>query len=169
MTIRQETSKDYSAVYRLIQEAFSSAEHRDGNEQDLVAALRKSDAFIPELSLVAEQDGMLIGHVLFTKALVGQFPVLVLAPLSVLPAYQRQGIGTALIQAGHAIAKKLGYFHILVLGSETYYPRCGYQPANQLGVAVPDGIPPANFMAIRLQEDAPSISGAVTYAKEFGL
>lgn len=169
MTIRQETPRDYPAVYHLIQEAFASAEHRDGDEQDLVAALRKSDAFVPELSLVADQNGTPVGHILFTKALVGQKTVLVLAPLSVLPAWQRQGIGTALIQTGHKIAKKLGYTHALVLGSETYYPRCGYLPASQLGITVPDGIPPENFMAIRLQENAPPISGPVTYAKEFGI
>ena len=57
MTIRRETPADYEAVYALIQEAFASAEHRDGTEQDLAAALRKGGAFGPELSLVAEEAG----------------------------------------------------------------------------------------------------------------
>lgn len=98
MKIRQETPKDYEEVYELIREAFASAEHADGNEQDLVEALRKGDAFIPELSLVAEEDGQLAGHILFTKAQVGEAEVLALAPLSVRPAFQRQGVGTAIIQ-----------------------------------------------------------------------
>lgn len=169
MQIRQETSKDYNEVYNLVKEAFATAEHRDGNEQDLVVALRKGEAFIPELSLVAEKDGRIVGHILFTKAKVGEDTVLVLAPLSILPEFQKQGIGSALIKEGHKIAKELGYSYSLVLGSETYYPHYGYLPAVQFGIQVPDGIPSANFMAIKLLETAKTISGAVTYAKEFGI
>lgn len=169
MLIRQESYKDYKEIYKLIEEAFSTAEHTDGNEQDLVAALRKGNSFIPELSLVAEIDGKVAGHILFTKAKVGNDEVLVLAPLSVKPRYQKQGIGTALIIEGHKIAKRLGYKYSLVLGSETYYPRTGYIPAERFGIIVPDGIPSENFMVIKLQENAEAISGVVTYAKEFGM
>ena len=97
MKIRRETPNDYKEVYALISEAFASAEHADGTEQDLTAALRKSAAFIPELSLVAESGGRLAGHVLFTRITIGGQEALALAPLSVRPEYQRQGIGTALI------------------------------------------------------------------------
>lgn len=169
MLIRQEIQNDYEAVYKLIADAFATAEHADGNEQDLVAALRKGNGFIPELSLVAEIDGELAGHILFTSARVGNDEVLVLAPLSVSPKYQKQGVGTALISEGHRIAKEMGYQYSLVLGSELYYPKTGYLPAEQLGIDVPQGIPSANFMAIKLQEDAKAINGAVTYSKEFGL
>ncbi len=167
--IRQEAPADYAAVYDLVKEAFASVEHADGNEQDLVNALRAGDAFLPELSLVAELDGKLAGHILFTRAKVGADEVLVLAPLSVRPEYHRRGVGTALIREGHKIAVSLGFLYSLVLGSETYYPRIGYIPAERLGVTVPDGIPSANFMAIQLREDAAPISGTVTYPKEFGL
>ncbi|WP_413376104.1 GNAT family N-acetyltransferase [Alkalihalobacillus sp. 1P02AB] len=169
MLIRQETINDYDKVYALVKDAFKVAEHSDGNEQDLVVALREGDAFIPELSLVAEVDGKIAGHVLFTKAKVGNDTVLVLAPLSVLPEYQSQGIGTVLIKKGHKIAEELGYKYSLVLGSEKYYPRLGYIPAEKLGVLVPVGIPSVNFMGIQLQENAKPISGAVIYAKEFGV
>lgn len=169
MLIRQEEMNDYNEVYNLITEAFATAEHTDGNEQDLVVALRKGDAFIPELSLVAEVDNELVGHIMFTKANVGNDIVLVLAPLSIKPQYQKQGIGTALINEGHKIAKALGFQYSLVLGSETYYPRVGYIPANQIGIEVPQGIPAENFMAIQLQEEAKEMSGSVTYAKEFGI
>ena len=121
ITIRQETPADHAEIYSLIQTAFASAEHRDGNEQDLVDALRKSEAFIPELSLVAQLNGRIAGHILFTKARIGNTTPLALAPLSVLPLFQRQGIGTALIQEGHRIAKELGYAYSIVLGSETYW------------------------------------------------
>ncbi len=150
MLIRQETVTDYEEVYELITEAFATAEHADGNEQDLVVALRKGKAFIPELSLVAEIDDKLAGHILFTKAKVNEQEVLVLAPLSVKPQYQKQGVGTALIVEGHKIAKRLGYQYSVVLGSETYYPRVGYIPAQRLGIEVPEGIPSENFMAIQL-------------------
>lgn len=169
MLLRLETCEDYEAVYELVAEAFSTAEHADGTEQDLVAALRKSDAFIPELSIVAEKDGELAGHILFTKVKVGNDEVLALAPLAVKPKFQRQGVGSALIAKGHEIAAELGYSYSLVLGSKTYYPRAGYIPAVQFGIEVPEGFPSDNFMAVKLQESARPICGSVTYPKEFGL
>ena len=169
MIIRQETPKDYKEVYELVKEAFASAEHADGNEQDLVEALRKGDAFVPELSLVAEIDGKLAGHILFSKALVGDTTVLVLAPLSVRPQYQRQGVGTALMEKAHRTAGSLGYPYSLVLGSETYYPRFGYRPAGAFGIAAPFAAPPENFMAIRLRDDAPAVHGVVRYDPAFGI
>lgn len=169
MLIRQETKKDFKEVYTLTKEAFATAEHADGNEQDLVATLRNSEAFVPQLSLVAEIDGQIAGHILFTEGKVGTDTVLVLAPLSVSPRYQKQGIGTALMKEGHEIARALGYGYVLVLGSENYYPRVGYLPAGEFGVSVPDGIPPENFMAMQLHEDAAPICGDVVYAKEFGI
>lgn len=169
MLIRQEQPADREAVCHLVAEAFASAEHADGTEQDLVAALRDSQAFLPELSLVAELNGELAGHILFTKAAVGGTEVLALAPLSVKPKYQRQGVGTALIARGHEIAAELGYPYSLVLGSSTYYPRAGYVPAARFGIKAPAGFPPEHYMAARLLDSARPVSGPVRYAKEFGL
>lgn len=169
MVIRQETQQDYAEVYRLIAQAFETAAHADGNEQDLVTELRKGEAFIKELSLVAEVDGELAGHILFTKARVGEDTVLALAPLSVKPEFQRRGIGLALMERGHEIAEKLGYQYSLVLGSEQYYPKAGYLPAEEFGVEVPDGVPAANFMVKKLCGNAKPISGRVVYAREFGM
>lgn len=141
MIIRQEETKDYKAVYRVVKSAFDSAEHSDGNEQDLVTALRNS----------------------------GGSTQLALAPLSVIPGRQRQGIGKALIQEGHRRARELGYRYSVVLGSETYYPQMGYLPAEQYGIQAPFDVPRENFMACQLEKDAPQISGVVQYAKEFGI
>lgn len=169
MNIRKEAATDYETVYSVVKRAFESAEHTDGNEQDLVNALRKGDAFIPELSLVAEVDGKIVGHIMFSKATVGGKPVLALAPLSVLPEYQRKGIGKALIQEGHKIAKELGYTHSIVLGSEKYYPKTGYAPAENFGINAPFDVPSENFMACMIGETNAEIHGTMKYAQEFGV
>ena len=167
--IRQETTTDHEAVYSLVKRAFACAEHADGNEQDLVEALRKGVAFIPELSLVAEVDGKIAGHIMFTAATVDGKTVLALAPLSVLPEYQRKGIGKALIQEGHAIARKLGYTHSFVLGSETYYPKTGYVPAEKCGIKAPFDVPSENFMVCMIDETGDELHGIIKYAPEFGI
>lgn len=169
MIIRQEHNKEFHSIYALVKAAFESAEHADGNEPDLVNALRKSDSYIPELSLVAEIDGKIVGHIMFTKLKIGNQVQLALAPLSVLPDYQKQGIGTALIQEGHTRARALGYEYSVVLGSEKYYPRTGYLPAKNYGIFAPFNVPDENFMACKLSENAPAVCGIVQYAKEFGI
>lgn len=169
MKIRRETPEDHQQIYALVKAAFAGAQHADGNEQDLVCALRQDDAYIPELSLVAEKDGRIVGHIMFTAAHIGETPVLALAPLSVLPEFQGQGVGSALIREGHRIAKGLGYGYCVVLGSETYYPRMGYVPADRYGIAPPFDVPRQNFMAYRIMEDAPDVQGVLRYAKAFGL
>lgn len=169
MLIRKEESKDYEIISAVVKRVFDCAEHADGNEHELVNVLRKGNAFIPELSLVAEIDGRIVGHIMFTKAEVGSNVVLALAPLSVLPEYQRKGIGTALIKEGHRIAKELGYDYSIVLGSEKYYPRAGYLPADEFGIKPSFDVPRENFMVCRINDTAPDMQGTMKYAKEFGI
>lgn len=169
MLIRKEESKDYEIIYSVVKAAFDSAEHSDGNEHDLVNALREGEAFIPDLSLVAEMDGKIVGHIMFTRAEVGDAVVLALAPLSVLPEYQRKGIGMSLIKEGHNIADKLGYEYSIVLGSEKYYPKAGYVPADSFGIKPPFNVPNENFMACKIKENVSDICGVIRYAKEFGI
>ena len=169
MFIRQEEIKDYKIVYSVIKKAFSCAQHTDGNEHNLVDALRSSKAFIPELYLVAEINGKIVGHIMFTKANIDNNVVLALAPLSVLPEYQKKGVGTALIKEGHKIAKKLGYGYSIVLGSEKYYSKTGYLPANRFGIKPSFDVPEENFMVYKINKDAFNIHGIVKYAKEFGI
>lgn len=169
MIIRTEQQTDYESVYQVVKNAFETAEKSDGNEQDLVNALRQSSAFIPELSLVCEINGTIVGHILFTRLEISGHTALALAPLSVLPQYQRQGIGTSLVLEGHKTAKTLGYSYSVVLGSEKYYPRFGYLPAEKFGIQPPFDVPGKNFMACRLCDKAPMIAGIVKYAEEFGI
>lgn len=169
MMIRQETASDFDEIYNVVKTAFAAAEHCDGNEQDLVNALRKGSAYIPELSLVAEIDGRIAGYIMFSKASVGEEPIVVAAPLAVLPGFQNMGVGSSLLCEGHRIAKELGYRYASLLGSEKFYPRFGYIPASRMGILPPFDVPAENFMAIRLQENAGPVSGILKYAEEFGI
>ncbi len=136
---------------------------------NLVNALRDSKSFIPQLSLVAICQKKIVGHILFTKATIGEKTVLALAPLSVLPLYQCQGIGQALIAKGHSIAQDLGYEYSIVLGHPQYYPKAGYRPASLYGIKAPFEIPDENFMAIKLIPTATPVNGILTYDPAFGV
>ena len=130
INIRQETPNDYPMVAKVVETAFRNDPFGDHTEHLLVARLRKSAAFIPELSLVAEQESKIVGHVLLTKIKIindkASSDSLALAPVSVSPEYQRQGIGSQLIRAAHQKAKELGFKSIVLLGHADYYPRFGY-------------------------------------------
>ena len=167
MIIRLEQTDDTEAVYDLVKKAFEHAEHTDHDEQNLVNRLRKSEAFIPELSLVAEENGRIVGHILFTKLKVASSVQLALAPLSVLPGHQGKGIGGKLIEAGHARAKGLGYEYSILIGHAAYYPRFGYFPASRIGVVAPFDVPDENLMAFNLQGKNTPLNGMLEYAKEF--
>lgn len=166
--IRQEESKDNRDVFNLIKSAFSDLKISDHDEQDLVERLRLSDAFIPELSLVAELDGNVIGHILFTKIKVGDMVVLTLAPLAVLPSMQGKGVGTALMIEGHRIACDLGFDAVIVVGHEDYYPRVGYVPASDYGINMPFDVPDESFMVLDLSDNGlEHLYGVVEFPLEF--
>lgn len=169
LVIRAEQQTDYEKIRHVVTEAFKTAEHSDGNEQNLVETLRKSQSFIPELSLVAVKDDELVGHILFTKAFVNKTEVLALAPLSVLPAYQNQGIGLSLIRRGHEIAKSSGYKFSVVLGHARYYPKAGYVPASRYGIKAPFEAADENFMAICLNDTDCRLNGIIRYDAAFGV
>jgi len=126
-TIRPETVRDYAAIADLHARAFGNRSH----EPIIVTLLRQRAAFDPELSLVAERDKRIVGHVLFsphTIRLLGH-PVRAvnLAPIAVEPAQQGQGIGGALIEEGHRMARARGCAVSFLLGHSSYYPRFGYR------------------------------------------
>ncbi|GAB0156750.1 N-acetyltransferase [Chryseobacterium sp. Alg-005] len=174
MVIRQEKERDYPKVFQTIEEAFRNLEYSDHQEHFLVERLRKSNAFIPELSLVAEADDKIAGHILFTKITIenGQesFESLALAPVSVQPDFQHQGIGGKLIEKGHDIARQLGYQSVILIGHENYYPKFGYKKTTNFGISFPFDIPEENGMAIELVKDGlKDVKGVVRYPKEFGI
>lgn len=111
--IRKETLRDYKSVFDLTQEAFETLEISDHDEGQLVEKLRKAPSFIDELSIVAELNGELVGHILFTPMLIEngdeKYQSLVLGPVSVLPEFQKRGIGGQLIRAGHQKAWNLDF------------------------------------------------------------
>jgi len=172
LTIRKEEPRDFNAVFNLIEKAFESEKMSDHKEQFLVERLRKSDAFIPELSMVAENDNKIVGHILLTKLKIKNdqniFDSLALAPVSVLPEYQGKGIGGMLINQAHIIAKELGHKSIVLLGHEKYYPKFGYQLTEEFGIKLPFDAPKENCMIIELTENAlQGVTGMVEYPKEF--
>jgi putative acetyltransferase len=126
MLIRPETVRDYATIAAVHAYAFDN----HAAEAAIVALLRHRATFDPELSLVAEVEGKIVGHVLFspyTVRLLGQDVRAVnLAPIAVHPTYQGKGIGGQLIREGHALARAKGYPLSFLLGHPTYYPRFGY-------------------------------------------
>lgn len=170
--LRQENKNDFESVFQLIEKAFEEEEYSDHKEQFLVERLRKSEAFIPELSIVAEIDNKIVGHILFTKLKIKNesqiFPSLALAPVSVLPQFQGKGIGSKLILYGHEIAKSLGYKSVILLGHQDYYPRFGYELCEKYNIKMPFDVPAENCMVIALIEDGlKDVSGEVVYPKAF--
>lgn len=172
VTIRQEKPEDFKAVSDLIQKAFESIQFSDHKEQVLVERLRTSKAFIPELSLVAEVDKKIVGHILLTKVRVKndneQFDSLALAPVSVIPEFQGKGIGGMLIKQSHKTARKLGHKSVVLLGHEGYYPKFGYRQADEYGIEFPFDVPKENCMVIELVENGLlGVNGIVEYPTEF--
>jgi predicted N-acetyltransferase YhbS len=174
INIRKETPADYAQVIELTGKAFESLEISDHNEGKLVERLRKSPNFIEDLSLVAELNGQVIGHILFTPIVIEngpkKFESLVLAPVSVLPEFQKMGIGSQLINAGHQKAIDLGFKSAILLGHPEYYPRFGYKPASTWGIKTHYELPSDDvFMAVELTNGAlTGISGMVVFPPEFG-
>ena len=170
--IWQEQPKDHRIVAQIISAAFENVSESDHSESGLVERLRKSDAFIPKLSLVAELNGEIVGHILLTKIKIKNdietFDSLALAPVSVEPEYQHKGIGGQLILESHKIAKKLGYPSIILVGHEKYYPKFGYKKASAFNIKIPFQAPDENCMAIELIKDGlKNVSGTVEYSRAF--
>ncbi len=170
--IRKELEEDYKQVFTLIENAFKNEPFSDYTEQFLVERLRTSDAYVPELSMVVELEGEVIGHILLTKIKIvndsQSFNSLALAPVSVKPDYQNKGVGGQLILQAHAKAIELAYKSIVLLGHQDYYPRFGYEKASNFGIKLPFDVPDENCMAIELVEGGlKGVSGMVEYPKEF--
>ncbi len=159
ITVRIEEQKDYRIVEEITRSAFGYPERVERGgiccpyEHWMVSELRRRDG-IPELSLVAEADGVPVGHIICSRAEVRNdekiTPVLNMGPVSVLPGYQRQGVGKAMINAMLVRAKRLGYGAVLFFGEPEYYPRLGFREAAEFGVSDAGGYNYPSFFAMEL-------------------
>jgi putative acetyltransferase len=165
LNIRPERSGDAAVVREVIELAFGQPD-----EAELVDALRAAKTTL--LSLVAESEGEIVGHILFSPVILqgdeAAFDALGLGPLAVRPEHQGRGVGSRLIEAGLEACRQAGNDLIFVLGHPDYYPRFGFVPTRPLGVRCEYDVPDEAFMVAELREGALSgRSGVVKYRPEF--
>ena len=166
--VRPEKPEDTALIRTVHDEAFERRQ-----EGRLVDNLRKSGEFIPELSLVAEYDGRVAGHILFYPVEIlddddAVHKVLALAPLAVLPVYQNIGIGSELVKAGLDHARQLGFSAVIVLGHPRYYPRFGFYHASRWHIYPPFDVSGSHFMAVELHPGGlKGVQGTVQYPPAF--
>jgi putative acetyltransferase len=158
LIIRQENPSEFQDIYYLVKVAFQTAKVADGNEQDYVNKLREGSNYIPELALVAEEDGRIVGHIMFTKTYINavdsKFEALLLAPLSVALEYRNRGVGSKLVLESFELAKKLGYKAVFVVGDPAYYCRFGFKSIALFGIKHDPPIPDPYVMAYELAPGA---------------
>lgn len=171
--IRAEQAGELPAIMDLVEKAFENVEESDHQEQYLVERLHRSDTFVPQLSLVAEDPaGRIVGYILLTKVEIrseeSSATTLAVAPLAIAPPCQNQGIGGRLLTESHKIAASLGYGSAVLLGHKDYYPRFGYRRAIDFGIAFPFDAPQECCMVLELLPGAlGKVKGTVHYPECF--
>ena len=166
ITFRPESPEDIAAIAEVNRQAFGQP-----GEADLVDELRAVGAL--SLSMVAEADGKVVGHVAFSPMRLDQQPdtprALGLGPMAVLPEYQNQGIGLGLLQAGLDACRQQGAEIVLVLGHPKFYPRAGFEVASGFGIRCEYNAPEEAFMAIELVAGSiAQYAGVAHYHPAFG-
>ncbi|MCC9604398.1 N-acetyltransferase [Blastopirellula sp. JC732] len=165
MIIRPETPDDVPAIRTLLLAAFPTA-----IENEIVDQIREADC--EQISLVADEEGQIVGQILFTPATIERGKHVVngwgLAPVSVLPKAQGRGVGAELIRQGLDQLRVMDANFVIVLGDPKYYPKFGFQPSSQWNVRSElAGVPDEAFMMIAYCEDAIGDGGIAKYRKEF--
>ncbi|OHB56551.1 MAG: GNAT family N-acetyltransferase [Planctomycetes bacterium GWF2_50_10] len=158
MIIREEAKEDFGQIYDLVKVAFETAKVSNGKEQDYVNQLRNSENYIPELALVAEENGKLIGQIMLTKMPIinGEIKheTLLLGPISVVLELRNKGIGSQLIKESFRRAKQLKYGSVVLVGDPAYYHRFGFRPSVDFNIKYAHFIPDENVMACELIPNA---------------
>jgi putative acetyltransferase len=164
LTIRPEASADHGAIATITERAFGRPV-----EARMIEDVRESDGYVPELSMVAEENGELVGHVLLSYVgLEDGRRLLALGPIAVRPDRQGKGIGGSLVRAGLAAADERGEPLVLLLGHPTYYPRFGFTSASAMGLFPPDpGMLDAAWMVYPLRAYTPDLRGRVVFPPAF--
>lgn len=166
MDVRVEQPGDVAAIAAVHGAAFPTPEGAaEPVEVGLVEALRADAGWVTGLSLVAVEDGEVVGHVVCSQGLVGDTPALGLGPIGVLPAAQGRGVGAALMTAVLDRARAGGWRVVALLGSD-WYARFGFVPASRLGIHAPDPAWGDHFQALVL-DDGPAPAGTFAYAAPF--
>mgnify|MGYP001807013470 FL=1 len=162
LVIRNETDADATPIHDVTVAAFETLEISRHTEQFIIEALRAAKAL--SVSLVAERDGHVIGHIAFSPVAIsdGTPDWYGLGPVSVLPAYQRQGIGTALIREGLSRLKAMNARGCCLVGHPDYYRKFGFRTVPGL---VLEGVPPEFFFALSFDDQFPQ--GSVTFHEGF--
>ena len=163
--MRSERPEDVQAIDRVNRLAFGQPD-----EAEIVARLRASPAFIPGLSIVADDADEIVGHILLTRVELdppSDTRVISLAPMAVVPERQRQGIGSALVRRGLEVAKQLGEEVVVLVGHPEYYPRFGFEPASRFGMTNPFPGTEDAFFALALRDGVRVPSSRIVYPKGF--
>ncbi|MBN1380446.1 MAG: N-acetyltransferase [Deltaproteobacteria bacterium] len=162
MRIRSETSSDIDAISEVTIAAFRDHPISDNTEQFIIIALRAANALT--ISLVAEIEGGVVGHIAFSPVTFsdGSPNWYGLGPISVLPAYQKQGIGKALVHEGLSMLKALGGEGCVLVGDPGYYERFGFRNIPKL---IHEGIPQEVFLALPFGKKIPQ--GTVLFHEGF--
>lgn len=139
--VRPEQPEDAAEIAAVLIAAFD-----DATESDLVARLRQSeDAFVPELSLVVQQDERIIAYALLSRMVAGDSNALAVGPVAVLPAEQGQGTGSTLVRMAFSVARRLEYDCAVAIGPPRFLAACGMRPAGERGLTTEMEVPPAAF------------------------
>lgn len=159
MQIRREEEKDYQRVEQITRRAFYNIHTPGCTEHYLVHIMRSHEEFIPELDFVAEQDGRVIGNIMYTKARLvdeagTQKEIITFGPVSVAPEYQRQGCGKRLIAHSLRRAAELGYDVVVIFGSPANYVSSGFQSCKKYNVCLEGGKYPAAMLVKELRPGA---------------
>lgn len=167
--IRAEQPEEFPRIKEILDLAFQQEE-----EGQIVERIRASDAYVPELSLVAIWEKEIIGHIVFSEIKIenekNSYRALALAPMAVHPDFQRKGIGNQLIKSGLEVARQLGRDRVIVLGHAEYYPKFGFLPASKWNIKAPFPVPDEVFMALALKNGGlDNVEGTVIYSKAFGI